>query len=87
MGEQALENIAAPVHAYGVRFAGPDPKQPAASAPTGRRNLVLTAAARLAAIVAIAVVAGVIWWIRPPSPASSPPAAVERAPLPLPDKP
>src|SRR5215469_4340477 len=55
MGEQALKNIAAPVHAYRVRFAGPDPKQPTASAPrTRRRSLVLTSAAGLAAIVAIA---------------------------------
>jgi hypothetical protein len=50
-GEQALKSNAAPVHAYRVRFPGPDPKQPAASAPTRRRNLVLTTGAGLAAIV------------------------------------
>jgi adenylate cyclase len=86
MGEQALKNIAAPVHAYRVRFGGPDPKQPGASAPTRRRTLVLASAAGIAAIVAIGALAGVIWSTRPPSPAP-PPAAAERAPLPLPDKP
>jgi TolB-like protein/class 3 adenylate cyclase/Tfp pilus assembly protein PilF len=87
MGEQALKNIAAPVHAYRVRFAGPDPKGPAMAGPTRRRNLVLTAAAGLAAIVAIGALAGAMWWMRPPSPAPPPPSAAERAPLPLPDKP
>src|SRR6516162_245996 len=68
MGEQALKNIAAPVHAYRVRFAGPDPKARPAPAPPRRRNLVLASAAGLAAIVAIVALAGVVWWIRRPSP-------------------
>jgi TolB-like protein/class 3 adenylate cyclase/Flp pilus assembly protein TadD len=87
MGEQALKNIAVPVHAYRVRFAGPDPKERAAPGPTRRHNLVLTAAAGLAAIVAIGAVAGAMWWMRPPAPAPPPPLTAERAPLPLPDKP
>src|SRR5215831_1789906 len=79
MGEQALKNIAAPVHAYRVRFAGPDARERAAPAPTRRRNLVLASAAGLAAIVAIGGLAGVIWWTHPPSPAPPPSAAADRA--------
>src|SRR5262249_26831581 len=85
MGEQALKNIAAPVHAYRVRFTGPDPKQPVASAPTRRRTLVLATTAGLAAIVGIAALAAAARSTRPPP--APPPAAAERAPLPLPDKP
>ena len=90
IGEQALKNIPAPIHAYRVRFEGAEPEERAAAAfrPTRRRNVVAASAIGLASVCAIAALALVLWphHVPPPIPAQ-PVAAVVSTPLPLPDKP
>ena len=90
IGEQALKNIPAPIHAYRVRFEGAEPEEPATAAfqPPRHRQVVAASAVGLAAVCAIAVLALVVWprQLPPPIPAQ-PVAAVASAPLPLPDKP
>jgi adenylate cyclase len=89
IGEQALKNIAAPIHAYRVRFEGTDPTARAPPLPPSRkRNFVAALVIGLAgcAILAIAVV---VWPSRAPAPRVpvQPAAVAQSAPLPLPDKP
>jgi TolB-like protein/class 3 adenylate cyclase len=90
MGEQELKNIAAPIHAFRVRFEGVEPAARAAAvAWVPRRGSVVAAwAVGLAAVCAIAAIALAVWPHRaaPPVPAQ-PAAAAQSTPLPLPDKP
>ena len=90
MGEQALKNIATPIHAYRVRFGGATPEERAAAfRPLPRhRTAVAASAVGVAVVCAIAVIAVGFWPRRPPPPvAAQPVAAVASAPLPLLDKP
>ena len=88
MGEQALKNIASPIHAYRVRFAGAEPGERGALR-SSRRNTI--AAAALGALVATCAVAaiGLFFWRNhvPPSPPVPPAASAANTALPLPDKP
>lgn len=89
IGEQALKNISAPVHAYRVRFEGAEPDDRAAPfRPPARRNLAAASVVGLAAVCAFAAAAVVFRPGRAPPPiVVQPVAAVASAPLPLPDKP
>ena len=89
MGEQALKNISAPVHAYRVRFEGAEPANRTAAAfrRPRPRNAVAASAIGLAAVCAVAVVAVVLWPHRAPPIPVQPVPAVASAPSPLPDKP
>jgi adenylate cyclase len=90
MGEQALKNIAAPIHSYRVRFEGAEPaaRAPPVFRPPPRRNLVAASVIGLAAVCAVAAIAVSFWPHRAPPPVPPQPvAAVQSAPLPLPDKP
>jgi TolB-like protein len=87
MGEQALKNIAAPIHAYRVRFEGVEPAERATPMawPRRRRNVVLGGLAAACAVAAIAVGG---WWFRSPSAVlTQPVGTAQSASLPLPDKP
>jgi len=89
IGEQELKNIAAPIHAYRVRFEGVEPEARAALLfrPRPRRNLVAASLIGLAAVCVVAIAVG-FWPHRAPRPVPAQPvAAVASAPLPLPDKP
>jgi TolB-like protein/class 3 adenylate cyclase/Tfp pilus assembly protein PilF len=88
MGEQALKNIAAPVHAYRVRFHGPERAERSAAQPARRHNTLawLGSAATVAALAAVALF--LVWTHRGPLSGPAPPAATaDSAPLPLPDRP
>ena len=90
IGEQELKNIAAPIHAYRVRFEGVEPEARAALLfrPRPRRNLVAASVIGLAALCAIAAIAIGLWPHRAPRPVPAQPVtAAASAPLPLPDKP
>jgi class 3 adenylate cyclase len=90
MGEQALKNIAAPIHAYRVRFEGAEPPDRAAATfrPPRRRNVVTASVIGLVAVCAVAAIAAGFRPHRAPPPIPTQPvAAVASTPLPLPDKP
>ena len=90
MGEQALKNIPAPIHAYRVRYEGAEREERAAAAfrPARRRHIVAASVVGLAAVCGIVALALVVWTRRPPPPIPvQPVAVVASAPLPLPDKP
>src|SRR5262249_42858553 len=90
IGEQALKNIAVPIHTYRVRFGGDLPAHGLGIAPKPRRNVVGAAAIGLAAVCVVVAIAVAMWPRRAPPPsavAPQPVAAVANAPLPLPDKP
>src|SRR5215470_14580426 len=74
MGEQALKNIAAPVHAYRVRFEGPEPRERAALRPARRRHAA-TAWIGGAVLVCAAGAALFLWTQRSPPVPPQPPAA------------
>jgi adenylate cyclase len=83
LGEQRVKHVAEPVRVYRVRLDSKEPGKTIGTAETTRRNRHRpVAAAALAAVAA----AGVAAWWRPWEPVVKP-ASVERAALPLPDKP
>ena len=89
IGDQALKNIAAPIHTYRVRFGGDLPERTTAGVTRAprHRNLAAASAIGLALICSVAAIAlGVLPPRAPPIPVQ-PVAAVASAPLPLPDKP
>src|SRR5260370_23940030 len=77
MGEQALKNIAAPIHTYRVRFEGAESAARATSAlrPPRKGNAVAAGMVGLAAACVVIATVESVWWPRSPPP------------LPLPDKP
>jgi TolB-like protein/Flp pilus assembly protein TadD len=90
MGEQALKNIAVPIHAFRVRFEGAEPAERAAVAfrPLRDRKGVVASVVGLAAVCAVAAFALATWPRRaPPPPSAQAVATAQSAPLPLPDKP
>src|SRR5262249_49074515 len=74
IGEQTLKNIAAPVHAFRVRFGGDALERAAAVTWSPRRGKVAVAAIiGLAAVCSVAVIALVAWPSRaPPSTTAQP---------------
>src|SRR5438105_211766 len=90
MGEQTVKNIARPIPTFRVRFEGAEPPDRAAAAfrRPRNRNVVAATAIGLAAVCALAAIAVTLWPHRASPPiAAQPVAAVQTAPLPLPDKP
>jgi TolB-like protein/class 3 adenylate cyclase len=85
IGEQALKNIAAPIHAYRVRFGGAEPGERAMARPL-RRNTVAAAALGGLVVACLLAVGGLYVWRSHPQ-SSAPTASAESTPLPLPDKP
>jgi adenylate cyclase len=89
IGEQALKNIAVPIHAYRVRFEGVElPNRAAAAFRPPRRRNVMASVIGLAAVCAVAAIAVGFWSHRAPPPVPAQlAAAAQNAPLPLLDKP
>ena len=85
MGEQALKNIASPIHAYRVRFAGAEPGERAAARPLRRNTVAAAALGGLVAVCAVTAI-GLLAWRSHVQPAAAVVSA-DAAPLPLPDKP
>ncbi|MBV8590045.1 MAG: hypothetical protein JO212_08285 [Acetobacteraceae bacterium] len=85
IGEQALKNIAAPIHAYRVRFEGRDPAEPPSVRPARKWYRPVAWIAGSAALAAMALF---LWFHNQPPPVPKQPvAAAASAPLPLPEKP
>ncbi len=85
IGEQALKNIASPIHAYRVRFAGAEPGERAAARPLRRNTVAAAALGGLVAVCAVTAI-GLLAWRSHVQPAAAVVSA-DAAPLPLPDKP
>jgi len=63
IGEQAVKNIARPIHAYRVRFEGVELPAPRTAAPRHKR----LAAWAAACVVLLVSVAGAVWFITKPA--------------------
>jgi TolB-like protein/class 3 adenylate cyclase len=85
MGEQALKNIASPIHAYRVRFGGAEPGERTAARPLRRNAVAVAALAGLVAAGAVAAIGLFVWHNHVPPAAAV--VSADAAPLPLPDKP
>ncbi len=88
MGEQALKNIASPIHAYRVRFAGAEPGERGALRSSRRNTIAAAALGALVATCAVAAIGLFVWRNHvPPAPPVPPAASAANTALPLPDKP